>query len=162
MYSLSNSKKKTRKITFNSNKHMKWDGIFSKINNAILWQRIFQRTLLTACTELSISDVPFKVSDVLVVGLTGDLHYLGQQFIPVVGPFSFIHVHHQLLHYLHQVLLRNLLYKLSFCIQKMQIISTKSLVHACLKTNTQTTFKVSKRTRSKHSNIFSFFSMSII
>ena len=53
-------------------------------------------------------DLPFKVGDILVVGLTRDLHDLGQQLVTVVSPLSLVHVDHQLLHNLHQVLLRNL------------------------------------------------------
>ena len=52
--------------------------------------------------------LPFKVGDILVVGLTRDLHDLGQQLVTVVSPLSLVHVDHQLLHNLHQVLLRNL------------------------------------------------------
>lgn len=44
----------------------------------MLGQKISKRTFPTACAELSKFDIPFKVSDVLVVGLTGDFHDLGQ------------------------------------------------------------------------------------
>ena len=48
---------------------------------------------------------PFKVGDKLVVGLWADDNDLGQEFIAVVRPFRFVHVHHQFLYDLHQVLL---------------------------------------------------------
>lgn len=52
---------------------------------------------------------PFEVCDILIVGLTANVYDFGQQLIPVRRPFCLIHVNHQLLHYLHQVLLRYLL-----------------------------------------------------
>lgn len=51
---------------------------------------------------------PFKVSDVLVVALATDVNDLGEQFVSVGCSFCFVHMQHQLLYNLHQVLFRYL------------------------------------------------------
>lgn len=63
------------------------------------------------CEELqgSWKHWPFKVCDVLVIGLAADVYDFGQQLVSVRRPFSFIHVNHQFLHNLHQILLGDLL-----------------------------------------------------
>lgn len=54
------------------------------------------------------SSGPFKVGDVLVVALAADVDDLGEKFVSVGGSLCFVHVQHQLLHDLHQVLLGHL------------------------------------------------------
>lgn len=75
----------------------------------------YQRTILHyLCDELqagSWKHWPFKVCDVLIIGLAADVYDFGQQLISVRRPFGFIHVNHQFLHNLHQVLLGDLLKK---------------------------------------------------
>lgn len=51
---------------------------------------------------------PFKVGDVLVVALAADVDDLGEELVSVGGSFRFVHVQHQLLHNLHQVLFGHL------------------------------------------------------
>lgn len=51
------------------------------------------------------SDIPLEVSDELVVALAADLDGLAQELVAVVRAFCLVHVDHQLLHNLHQVLL---------------------------------------------------------
>lgn len=51
---------------------------------------------------------PFKVGDVLVVALAADVDDLGEELVSVGGSFCLVHVEHQLLHDLHQVLFRYL------------------------------------------------------
>lgn len=52
--------------------------------------------------------LPLKVGDVLIVALAADVNDFGEQLIPVCGPLSLVNMQHQLLHNLHQVLLRDL------------------------------------------------------
>lgn len=52
--------------------------------------------------------LPLEVGDVLVVALAADVNDLGEQFVSVSGTLCFVHVKHELLHDLHQVLLRDL------------------------------------------------------
>lgn len=51
---------------------------------------------------------PFKVGDVLVVALAADVDDLGEELVSVGGSFCLVHMEHQLLHDLHQVLFRYL------------------------------------------------------
>lgn len=51
------------------------------------------------------SHSPFKVGHKLVIGLRTDLYNFGEKLITIVRALSLVHVHHQLLDNLHEVLL---------------------------------------------------------
>lgn len=55
-------------------------------------------------TMLVWSNGPFKVGNILIVALAADVDDLSEQFISVGGSFCFVHMQHQLLYNLHQVL----------------------------------------------------------
>ena len=51
---------------------------------------------------------PLKVGDVLIVGLAADVNDLCEQLVAVGGTLGLVHMGHQFLNNLHQVLLRHL------------------------------------------------------
>jgi len=60
---------------------------------------------LHACQLHKNADVPLEASHVLVVVLAADVDDLGEQLVAVVRTFGFVHVQHEFLDDLHEVLL---------------------------------------------------------
>lgn len=97
-------------------------------------------------------DWPLKVGDVLVIGLTTDIDDFSQQLVPIRRPFCFIHVDHQFLHYLHQVLLWYLLKELLLkCWLKNKIFPVTTSASNSIKADASSSMALSlcvKETRS--------------